>query len=128
MKRTVLFISILLLALAKTFAGGAPFWSTTGNSNTTGTTNFLGTINNQPLVIKTNNTERMRIMNTTGNVGIGIISPVDRLQIGFGDTRIGEINPASSGTFPNYGRKIWFSGGPSGSAAKANTGENPGSA
>jgi len=81
MKRTVLFISILLLALAKTFAGGAPFWSTTGNNNTTGTTNFLGTINNQPLVIKTNNTERMRIRQGIGNISIGSPPPVTPFNI-----------------------------------------------
>jgi len=50
-------------------------WYITGNPNIDLTKNhFLGTTNNQPLVIKTNssvdNTEKMRI-NPDGNVGIG---------------------------------------------------------
>jgi hypothetical protein len=51
-------------------------WYITGNSNITSNNtdpiknNFLGTLNEQPLVIKTFNTERVRI-NSDGNVGIG---------------------------------------------------------
>lgn len=41
-------------------------WSLTGNSGTTPTTNFIGTIDNQDFVIRTNNFERIRII---GNVG-----------------------------------------------------------
>jgi hypothetical protein len=36
-------------------------WDLTGNSGTIPTTNFLGTSDNQPLIIKTNNREAMRI-------------------------------------------------------------------
>lgn len=36
-------------------------WEITGNSGTTPGTNFLGTSDNQPLVIKTNNKEAIRI-------------------------------------------------------------------
>jgi hypothetical protein len=46
-------------------------WALTGNSITG--TEFLGTTNAQPLVIRTNNTERMRVT-ATGNVGIGTAS------------------------------------------------------
>jgi hypothetical protein len=41
-------------------------WGLTGNSGTTPTTNFIGTIDNQDFVIRTNNFERIRII---GNVG-----------------------------------------------------------
>jgi len=58
--------------------GGAAGWALTGNSITG--TEFLGTTNNQPLVIRTNNTERMRVT-ATGNVGIGTTSPTARLEV-----------------------------------------------
>jgi len=124
----LLFIAVVLLLTNNSVFPMGPAWFTGGNNSTSPAINFLGTTDQQPLVIRTNNFERMRILDgpaTGGFVGIGTQSPVDRLQIGFGDTRIGEINTAGSGTFPDYGRMLWFSGGPSGSAAKANTSENP---
>lgn len=46
-------------------------WTLTGNAGTDPTTNFLGTTDNQPLVIKTNGVENLRITEN-GNVHIGI--------------------------------------------------------
>src|SRR5262245_23541542 len=43
-------------------------WSLTGNSGTNPSNNFLGTLDGQPLVIKTNNNEAMRI-DASGNIG-----------------------------------------------------------
>jgi hypothetical protein len=43
-------------------------WNVSGNINTT-VANFLGTRDNQPLRIRTNNLERM-IIDSDGNVGI----------------------------------------------------------
>jgi hypothetical protein len=58
-------------------------WVITGNANI-GPTNFLGTLNNQPLVIKTNqladDSEKMRI-NPDGNVGIGMAPQPAKLSI-----------------------------------------------
>lgn len=55
------------------------YWSLSGN---TGTTNndFLGTADQSPLIVKTNNTERLRITEN-GRVGIGTASPNAALQI-----------------------------------------------
>lgn len=50
-------------------------WSITGNSSTSISNNFIGTIDNQALALRTNNTERMRI-NAEGQVLIGFTTPV----------------------------------------------------
>lgn len=55
-------------------------WQTTGNTGTNPATNFLGTIDNQDLVVKTNNTERVRIL-STGEIGVNIATPVLSLQV-----------------------------------------------
>jgi hypothetical protein len=46
------------------------------------------------------------------NVGIATTYPFDRLHVAFGNTRIGEVNPPGTGTFPGFGRRLIFSGGP----------------
>ncbi|WP_336686664.1 hypothetical protein [Chryseobacterium bernardetii] len=45
-------------------------WNLNGNSGINSNTNFLGTIDNQDFIIKTNNTERVRI-NSSGKIAIG---------------------------------------------------------
>jgi len=55
-------------------------WRLTGNAGTTPATHFLGTTDNQPLIIKTNGAEAMRI-DATGNVGIGTTEPSGKLNI-----------------------------------------------
>ena len=45
-------------------------WGITGNTGTNATSNFIGTTDAQDLVVKTNNTEQMRV-NSGGQVGIG---------------------------------------------------------
>lgn len=44
-------------------------WSTTGNTGTNSATNFLGTTDAKDLVVKTDNTERLRILSATSSTG-----------------------------------------------------------
>ncbi|MBC7411415.1 MAG: hypothetical protein H7331_03045 [Bacteroidia bacterium] len=56
-------------------------WLLKGNNNTNGITNFIGTTNAQDLVFKTNGIENMRILNTSGNVGIGTTAPAWKIDV-----------------------------------------------
>lgn len=55
-------------------------WLLTGNSGTDPATNFLGTTDNQPLIIRTNNIERMRVT-AAGRVGIGTNAPSNTVHV-----------------------------------------------
>ena len=82
MKR-VLFTIIIGFA---TFAGlraQTSTWNTTGNSFPwiSADTYFLGSTNNYPLRIRTNNQDRMYISSTTGYVGVGTTIPQQMLHI-----------------------------------------------
>lgn len=88
-------------------------WSTLGNTGTNPSNNFLGTTDAVALVLRTQNVERMRISDT-GNVGIDEVNPADRLHVSNGNIRVGELNPSNTGTFPGFGRRLSFSGGPAG--------------
>ena len=58
-------------------------WSVVGNAGTDPQTNFLGTKDEQPLIIRTNGAEIIRV-NTSGNVGVGIPQPQAKLAISSG--------------------------------------------
>lgn len=88
-----------------------PFWKLLGNQNTDTAVNFVGTTDNRGLTFRTNNIRRMTV-NTDGNVGIGTVIPDVKLQVN-GDIRVGLINNGTFGTMPNFGDKLFFSGGPS---------------
>lgn len=55
-------------------------WNVSGNTGTNATSNFIGTADNTDLVVRTNNTEKMRVL-SNGNVGIGTTSPNAKLHI-----------------------------------------------
>ena len=50
-------------------------WLATGNSGTNPATNFVGTSDNQPLVIRTNNTEKMRVLGN-GDIWVDGSKPI----------------------------------------------------
>ena len=54
--------------LATSFSGD--FWKTTGNAGMNPTNNFIGTTDNQPLAVRTNNVTNLFVA-ANGNVGIG---------------------------------------------------------
>ncbi|NUM49936.1 MAG: hypothetical protein HUU48_02355 [Flavobacteriales bacterium] len=63
-----------------TDATNANVWSILGNANIIPASHFLGTTDAQPIIFKTSNTERMRIL-STGNVGIGTINPLQQFTL-----------------------------------------------
>lgn len=65
--------------------GTSSDWTLLGNAGTNPATNFIGTTDAQDFVIRTNNTERMRV-NSIGDVGIGTNTPLHTLHV-MGDIR-----------------------------------------
>ncbi len=61
-------------------------WLTKGNNGINSTKHFIGTINPADWVIKTSNTERMRIL-SGGSVGVGHINPPTLFSVGKGFKR-----------------------------------------
>ncbi len=55
-------------------------WMVGGNTISVAANEFLGTINNKPLLFKTNNTARMRIMEN-GQVAIGTYDPTPNMKL-----------------------------------------------
>jgi hypothetical protein len=62
------------------FADENSTWNAKGNAGTVPSTNFIGTTDSQGFAIRTNNTERMRII-AGGNTGIGTPNPDTKLHV-----------------------------------------------
>ncbi|TYB79829.1 tail fiber domain-containing protein [Bizionia myxarmorum] len=79
------------------FGNGGINWALIGNAATTA--NFIGTTNNTPLNVRTNNIERMRILGN-GNIGIRTTTPSNMFQMTNGGLAVGANAMAS---FDNLG-------------------------
>lgn len=55
--------------------------ATYGTSSIGATENFIGTTDNNDVTLGTNDIERMRIKNTSGNIGIGTANPTEKLHV-----------------------------------------------
>lgn len=82
--------------------GGGAYWEQAGNAGTTPGTNFLGTTDVQDLVIKTNNTERMRVTGD-GNIGINTSTPTSMVEINPSTTVVDPASAVSLGFVPGTG-------------------------
>ncbi|HSB92268.1 MAG TPA: hypothetical protein VLC28_04085, partial [Flavitalea sp.] len=85
MKQRLSYVLALLTPLMNLSQNAAaqnasPFWSLEGNNNASSSSK-LGTTNAVNLSLFTNNTERLRILSSNGNVGIGTLTPTERLRI-----------------------------------------------
>jgi len=80
-------------------------WGLSGNAGTSAASNFLGTTDAQPLIVKTNNAEALRV-DANRNVGVGTTGPIARLEasgegiglLGTSQTRgvVGRLGSATS--------------------------------
>ncbi|MCS6916380.1 MAG: hypothetical protein NZM08_01685, partial [Chitinophagales bacterium] len=80
MKTHSLFFYAWAAVLLVTSAHAQTPWYITGNSGTSASTNFLGTTDNKPLVLRTNNVERMRIT-AAGKIGFGTTAPTTTFDL-----------------------------------------------
>lgn len=89
-------------------ASGSLQWNTKGNKGTDPSNNFIGTVDAQDFVVKTNNIEALRA-DVSGNIGIGI-APSEKLHVA------GNINIDNRNEYLSIGGQRFVS-------TEANTGE-----
>jgi len=77
------------------------FWSTTGNIATSGDTFFVGTVDTNRLSFRTNNIERMTILND-GTVGIGTKNTYGYSLAVNGKSIFTKVVVKAAGTWPDY--------------------------
>jgi hypothetical protein len=84
-------------------------WKLNGNAGTTAT-DFIGTTDNKDFIIKTNNTNAIKVL-ANGNVGIGTATPASKLDIK-ANASLPVVNIENSGTnFLSYGINSFSQGG-----------------
>lgn len=84
-------------------------WHINGNAGINAASHFIGTTNAADLVLKTNNTERMRLT-SAGKVGVGVVNPSASFHVSGDDGFIAE-GTYGSGTAQNLGagnRLMWY--------------------
>jgi hypothetical protein len=77
----ILFFVALSLGVCAQTTGTTGYWDLRGNTGTEPRFNFIGTTDNQPLVFKTGNLERMRLLPDKAFFGIGIPTPQATLHL-----------------------------------------------
>jgi hypothetical protein len=80
MKKILLLFTLLALIFLGAKAQTTEYWNLEGNSNAT-TSHFLGTTNLNPVIFKTNNTERMQLLPDKPFLGIGLSNPQSTLHL-----------------------------------------------
>jgi hypothetical protein len=86
-----------------TSSGSGLYWQLLGNAGTNPAVNFIGTTDGQPLVVRTNSVERLRVA-TTGEVGIGTSAPTAGRMLevagaaGTANVRFGSASGAADGS------------------------------
>lgn len=79
-------------------------WGITGDAGTNPTTNWVGTNDNQSLVIRTNNVEAVRL-DTDGDLGINVPNPQEKLDVA------GAIKLTGTSATNNVGTIRWNAAG-----------------
>ncbi|HXB12541.1 MAG TPA: hypothetical protein VNZ45_11175, partial [Bacteroidia bacterium] len=81
--------------LAWTVMGNTGITASSSAINTAANNNFIGTTNAADLVMAANGFERMRIANSTGNVGVSNTAPTTMMQVGNPATTTGKFSVCS---------------------------------
>jgi len=83
MKKNLLLFTFLAFTLIGVYAqttGITGYWDLQGNTDTEGRC-FIGTTDKQPLIFKTRETERMKLLNDRSFLGVGISTPLASLHL-----------------------------------------------
>ena len=75
-------------------------WSTLGNTGTNASSNFIGTTDNQSLVFRTNNVQQA-VITAAGNFGVGVPSPLAKMDISGSTSSVLNVLNTSSGNAIN---------------------------
>lgn len=95
---TLSFITLTSISMfAQTAVPVTGGWSLAGNNISSTSSSILGTKNEYPIYIKTNNVNRM-IIDTDGNVGIGTEQPRQMLHVVGGNIMISKSSTKASGS------------------------------
>jgi hypothetical protein len=78
--KKVLFIFTLLAFAGMDVYSQTPYWNTAGNGSNTDS-EFIGTTDDQPLIFRTGNRERMRLLPSQSFLGIGTDIPLATLHL-----------------------------------------------
>ncbi len=116
-------MSVPYALYSKTSESSINNWSTSGNIAVSG--DYIGTNNSQDLVFKTNTGERMRLVDATGNLGIGTTpSPGAKLEVS-GQVKITGGSPGVGKvlTSDGVGLATWSSPADSGTVTSFSAGD-----